>query len=302
MQVEKKGPFYDRYHIETKPVPDIEKWPSRFKVKVGRFALAKQLVREFIHYRGDLDVVLSRPCVYGVFSGPLGGLKPREALCVGCLRCTTQYPEFVRILPNPDRRQLGDDYFNFEKVDAVSYEARTGRIPVKGAGYRGRFGGSGWDGMWTDMSEIVRPTRDGIHGREFISTVVDIGSKPAYLVFDNNGQLNGDKPRTFSLPLPMLFDKPPHGGGEQVLLEILARTAVEIGTLAIIPLKTLLVTGLRSRHLVPLVSPSEIDRLADLSFTPDLVEMDGWDLELKSAIERQFPALLTYSPLLLVFS
>ena len=26
--------------------------------------------------------------------------------------------------------------------------------------------------MWTDMSEIVRPTRDGIHGREYISTSV----------------------------------------------------------------------------------------------------------------------------------
>ena len=38
--------------------------------------------------------------------------------------------------------------------------------------------------MWTDMSEIVRPTRDGIHGREFISTLVDIGSKPSFLTFD----------------------------------------------------------------------------------------------------------------------
>jgi hypothetical protein len=38
--------------------------------------------------------------------------------------------------------------------------------------------------MWTDMSEIVRPTRDGIHGREYISTAVDIGRKPAYLTFE----------------------------------------------------------------------------------------------------------------------
>ncbi len=42
--------------------------------------------------------------------------------------------------------------------------------------------------MWTDMSEIVRPTRDGIHGREYISTSVDIGRKLKELAF-HDGQL-----------------------------------------------------------------------------------------------------------------
>ena len=56
-------------------------------------------------------------------------------------------------------------------------QAETGRIPVSGAGYRGPFCGPGFDSMWTDMSEIVRPTRDGIHGREYISTSVDIGAE-----------------------------------------------------------------------------------------------------------------------------
>ena len=57
-------------------------------------------------------------------------------------------------------------------------QADAGKIPVSGAGYRGRFHGPGFDSIWTDMSEIVRPTRDGIHGREYISTSVDIGPKP----------------------------------------------------------------------------------------------------------------------------
>ena len=78
--------------------------------------------------------------------------------------------------------------------------------PVKGAGYRGRFGGDGWDGMWTDMSEIVRPTRDGIHGREFISTSVDIGTKPGFLVFGETGQSEGKQTSTFSIPVPFFFD------------------------------------------------------------------------------------------------
>ena len=58
-----------------------------------------------------------------------------------------------------------------------------------GAGYRGPFTGPGFDGMWTDMSEIVRPTRDGIHGREYISTSVELGRKLNHLTFDEKGQL-----------------------------------------------------------------------------------------------------------------
>lgn len=51
-------------------------------------------------------------------------------------------------------------------------------------GYQGSFGGPGWDSMWLDMSEIVRPTRDGIHGREYIATTVEVGARPAFLRFD----------------------------------------------------------------------------------------------------------------------
>jgi hypothetical protein len=164
---------YVRYHIETKAAPEIEKWPNRFDVKVGKLGLAKLLVSEIFHYGfKNKEAITSRPCMYGVFSGPVGGFAPRPQHCVGCLRCTTEFPDFVSVSPNPERRRLGDSYITFNFINAISYEAEAGMIPVKGAGYRGKFGGEGWEGMWTDMSEIVRPTRDGIHGREFISTVI----------------------------------------------------------------------------------------------------------------------------------
>ena len=183
---------YERYHISVAPAPNAAPHPHRFNVNVSKVGLASLLIREILHYRGDLDVVLSRPCMYGVFSGPVGGFSPRPEHCVGCLRCTVQYPDMVRVSPNPDRLELGDSYFTPDNVDTVLYEAATGRVPVKGAGYRGCFGGPGWDGMWTDMSEIVRPTRDGIHGRETISTQVDIGERPAWLTFDDRGALAPD--------------------------------------------------------------------------------------------------------------
>ncbi len=271
---------YQRYHIETKLAPDIVPYPSRFRVKVKKHRLALLLLKELLHYRGNKEVILSRPCVYGVFSGPVGGFAPREHLCVGCLRCTAEYPEVVQIYHNPARQHLGDSYFTLDYVDAISHEAQTGRIPVKGAGYRGKFGGEGWDGMWTDMSEIVRPTRDGIHGREFISTVVDIGEKPAFLQFDKWGSPIGPTPRVLSIPLPIVFDIPPASAMSETLLTILTEAARETETLAIVPLAAIGKFQLGGRHLVPLVTPEDWDALLKLPFEP-------WMIELVDQDERQ---------------
>jgi hypothetical protein len=200
---------YRRYQIGTEPAPDAVRLPPRFRVRVSKRRLVELVVRELLHTRGNLPVALSRPCVYGVFSRPVGGLAPIEERCVGCLRCTVQYPQVVQIHRNPEWDRLGDGLLAPEAVDTILYEARTGRIPVRGAGYRGRFGGPGWDGIWLDMSEIVRPTRDGIHGREFISTTVDIGEKPAYLCFDEAGEPVGPVPHVVSIQVPLVFDAPP---------------------------------------------------------------------------------------------
>jgi hypothetical protein len=283
---------YHRYHIDTATAPDIVPWPSRFKVSVSRPKLAKFLISEFIHFRGDKEVILSRPCKYGVFSGPIGGFAPREELCVGCLRCTTENPDMVEIRPNPARAQLGDSYFTSPYVNAVSYEAETGRVPVKGAGYRGRFGGEGWDGMWTDMSEIVRPTRDGIHGREFISTSVTIGAKPSFLTFNANGTPTGDIPHTFSLPLPFIFDTPPESALSQTVSRIISQTARRIGSLAVLPLAAAREYDIQGAHIVPLVTPADQEALNALPDNPYLIELDGWDRRLFQWLQVRFPDTL----------
>jgi len=267
---------YHRYHIETSDTPDIVPWPTRFNVNVKRTGLAKLLITEAIQYRGDTEIMLSRPCMYGVFSGPVGGFAPRPEHCVGCLRCTTQYPEWVQISPNPERAKLGDSYFTFNYVNAVAYESSTGRVPVRGAGYRGRFGGAGWDGMWTDMSEIVRPTRDGIHGREFISTEIDIGSKFNFLTFNEDGHPEGDLPEVFSIPLPVLIDLPPRAVATQVLYKILSTAAAELQTLVMLPIRPILELNLRGAHLVPVLTPNDLDLIPLLPSQPRLVMLDGW--------------------------
>jgi hypothetical protein len=289
---DQKSGGYTRYHIAANPAPDIQKWPARFDVKVGRVGLATHLIKEFLH-RGPLNhrVILSRPCIYGVFSGPVGGFMPRPRECVACLRCTTEYPEFVKVSPNPERLKLGDAYFTSSYVDTISYEVSDGSIPVKGAGYRGKFGGEGWDRMWTDMSEIVRPTRDGIHGREFISTVADIGYKPNFLVFDEAGQPVEACPDVISVPIPMLFDAASPAMGDARLWKIIAKTAGQIDTLAFIPIDGILAHSLEGDHIVPVVKAGEQGKLEALR-SPRLIELDGWDETLFDFIRTKFPNTL----------
>ncbi|NDJ85552.1 MAG: hypothetical protein GYB66_06680 [Chloroflexi bacterium] len=128
----------------------------------------------------------------------------------------------------------GDDYWTAEVITQTWYQAETGSIPISGAGYGGKFAGEGFDGIWLDMSEIVRPTRDGIHGRETISTQVDIGAALGMLSFDANGQLLTTPRPWFSMPLPILFNPLPMplpGRGGTLAL---AHAASQLGNLAIV--------------------------------------------------------------------
>ncbi len=279
------GVTYVRYSVPTRPAPNRAPHPNRFNVKINRLELAKLLVRELIQFRGDIDTVLSRPCVYGVFSGPAGGFMAREEHCVGCLRCTVQHPNVVQILPNPERLSLGDSYINPDAVETLLYEAASGRVPVRGAGYGGGFGGDGWDAMWTDMSEIVRPTRDGIHGREFISTSVQLGWKPLMHEFDARGKLTNSTKNLIELPIPVLFDRLPVD--DPSAHAAIAAAASSLQTLAIVPVEQLSEQPSQSESVVPLVGPHDIDRLPVGGF--QMIELNSWDSAAYAQISSAFP-------------
>jgi len=103
-------------------------------------------------------------------------------------------------------RYGGDPHWTPQVITQTWYQAETGRIPISGAGYGGAFAETGFDAIWLDMSEIVRPTRDGIHGREYISTVVDLGPRLTQLHFNDAGSLTGDVPHVHTIPVPVFFD------------------------------------------------------------------------------------------------
>jgi hypothetical protein len=238
-----------------------------------------------------MPVVLSRPCVYGVFSGPLGGLAPRETLCVGCLRCTTQYPDIVQIKPNPARAGFPGTTLDPDQVDTILYESRTGRVPVRGAGYRGVFGGAGWDAMWTDMSEIVRPTRDGIHGREFISTVTEIGEKPMRLRIGQDGAIRGPEPRVFAIQVPFLFDIPHRTVRSPSLLRVLSDVARRIDSLAVVP-ASYAADLPESPHIVPLAGPEDDPDVDRMRWNPRMLLLDGWERARFDRFRERLPRTL----------
>src|SRR6266849_7538889 len=247
---------YKRFKIEPKPAPHVYQIPNKFDVNARKVRLAAMLVHEALEYKLNKEVVLSRPCIYGVFGGRFGGFKPLKHKCVGCMRCVQEYPHIMTVKHSESYKRLGDSFWTPEAVFTIWNEASTGKIPVKGMGYKGGFGGEGFDAIWTDMSEIVRPTRDGVYGREYISTSVDIGRKPTSVDFTKIDRA----PPTVEIPVPIIFDKVPAGDGA-------ARTAVGK---AAEKLETFYV----SRSRTPFDSgPANLIPIVDEETVQDLVEV-----------------------------
>ena len=152
--------------------------------------------------------------------------------CKNCFSCIQNCPRGVLSKTiNPEFLRMGDDYWKPDIIHNTWFQAETGKIPVSGAGYRGPFSGPGFDAMWTDMSEIVRPTRDGIHGREYISTAIDVGRKQHHLEFDASGRLLREMFPLVEVPLPVIFNTLPFGNlGKGIVLSF-AGAARQIGSL-----------------------------------------------------------------------
>lgn len=216
-----------------------------------------------------------------------------DQLCKNCFRCVQGCPKrLIHKTINPEWEALGDDVYTPEIITATWAQAETGKIPVSGAGYGGPFAGPGFDSLWTDMSEIVRPTRDGIHGREYISTVVDIGYRPDHLEFDANGNLVTEMWQSFRVPLPVLFDTPPFGDLSQNLWRGFAMAAQKLGTLMIVPESVAWELTEFSENLVPILGPPPYDEHRLRPFR--LVQIaDGKDaVETKEVLKAMKPDIL----------
>jgi len=282
---------YHRIRIESKPAPHVYPIPNKFDVSARKLRLAAMLVHEAFEYKFNKEVVLSRPCIYGVFGGRFGGFKPVKHKCVGCMRCVQEYPHMMTVKHSNRYRRLGDSFWTRENVFTVWNEASTGKIPVKGMGYKGAFSGEGFDEMWTDMSEIVRPTRDGVYGREYISTSVDIGRKPKSIDFTEVD----DQPKTLEIPVPIIFDELPNGTDNPDVRAAIGRAAEKIGTLDIAKDVRLGEPGLD--NLLPIIDEEGIADYGEKQ--PEIAEFDAERPDLLKKLLARFDRSILIGRLLL---
>jgi ferredoxin len=215
--------------------------------------------------------------------------------CMNCFRCVQGCPkELIHKSINPEYKALGDSHWSPDIIARLWYQAESGKIPVSGAGYPGPFSGPGFDSMWTDMSEIVRPTRDGIHGREYISTATDLGKTSEHLSFSDTGDLQGDEPLLLQIPLPIILRVPPFGSLSEWTIEGWGKAAKRLGTLLALPENNLkkALDDFRP-YLVPAIGlgPIDLEKLGDGIRLIEIPWREDWQ-ETIQTIRRVHPSAL----------
>ena len=251
-----------KYHLHPKPAPPRFAAPGPFGIIEGDGCL-------------NCSNCVKKSCVYSVFRKREFDahqlMDTADSLCKNCFRCVQGcYGRILSKSANPEFRSLGDEYWTPEIIASNRCQAETGKIPVSGGGYGGPFAGPGFDSMWTDMSEIVRPTRDGIHGREYISTSVELGriSQPVAFALEQDS-FNGARSSDHGIPprvetsLPILFDLLPFHSFNSSVRSALAQAARETNTLMVAKAEDM-EENLQAGHLIPLLPAGELSNLAPI--------------------------------------
>jgi ferredoxin len=258
-----------KYHIHAHPTP------PRFRPE-GKLGI--------VDWREDCSSCkncVKKGCVYGLYRDEADALHGEIGYldyiyqCKGCLTCVQNCTKNIltRVV-NPEYLRLGDGYFTPDIIMTTWYQAETGGVPVSGCGYGGPFSGTGFDSMWTDMSEIVRPTRDGIHGREYINTAVDIGRKHGRLTFKGM-DLRDELYPLLQSPLPLMFDIIPAPWDHGPVVSAVVKAAADLGLFAMVPADRYeALAHNRKKTVVPLL---ETATAADTRFAdaPMIIIPDG---------------------------
>lgn len=280
-----------KYNIHT------NKADPRF-LPIGKYATVE--FRE--DCAGSCRSCVKKRCIYNVFKDNFTHWSNMEKpeyqyICKTCYRCVEECTKGIFSMAiNPEYRTLGDDYWTAGIISSTWAQAHTGAIPVSGAGYRGTFAGEGFDSIWTDMSEIVRPTRDGIHGREYINTTVELSRRPMQLKFNEDKSLATKVTPILEIPIPVVLQQPSFGVlSENVLLSI-AVAANSVGTLMFVqPEDYTPIFEKYAANLVPCLTRNNYQNYLDLVKKSRMIE-----LSYEPGIDNEFAVIRAINPELFI--
>jgi ferredoxin len=247
---------------------------------------------------GSCRACVKKKCVYNIFKDNFNHWSNMHSpeflyICKSCYRCVEECTKGIFSLAvNPEYRILGDDYWTPNIINSTWAQAHTGSIPVSGAGYRGKFSGEGFDSIWTDMSEIVRPTRDGIHGREYINTMVELSRRPAQLKINADMTIATASFPILEIPLPVALIQPEFGILSENVLLSAAQAAHEIGSLMFIKAESYTPAfSAFAANMVPSLSAEDYRKYSSLIQRSRMVEI-VW----KNGIAEEVKALKSFKP------
>ncbi|MBN1367095.1 MAG: hypothetical protein JW967_04140 [Dehalococcoidales bacterium] len=266
-----------KYHINIRPTPLDVDFVFKFKIARGENCIncgkcTKVCIYEAHKRRKDDQRKMA---------------DPNTVVCRNCFRCIQECPRgALEKAIDKDFANIGGRYWKPDTIISLWKQAEDGAVPVTGAGYRGPFTGTGFDSMWTDMSEIVRPTRDGIHGREYINTAVTLGRKLNHLVFNPSRQLTSLVPDYIDIPLPILFDVPSTDITTNVKLALI-KAASELNTCIILPISEITPDVEKYYgNIIPYFTVTEIDTRKDIIKKARLLA-----IEFNSVLLKELPAV-----------
>ncbi len=281
--------------------------PKKYRITPKPTPLGLDYIFKFKITRSDSCIncgKCARVCIYEAHKrredDPRKMAAPNTVVCRNCFRCIQECPRgALEKSIETDFASTGGEYWTPDMQLSLWKQAETGKVPVSGAGYRGPFTGPGFDSMWTDMSEIVRPTRDGINGREYISTAVDLGRKLNHLDFDSDGQLISKLPDNVNLPIPVLFDVSADNLCHQNIKTALVQAAAEINTCVILPAHEIHSDIERyNANIIPLLMPAEVGSYETVLRNSRLVAIEYDDsllgdfVRIKNSLKKQTRAVI----------
>lgn len=256
--------------------------PKKYHINVQSSPLDSSYLFKFKIVRGENCINCGRctkVCIYEAHKrrkdDPRKMAEPNTVVCRNCFRCIQECPRgALEKSLSGEYTNFGGKYWTPDMLISLWKQAETGSVPVSGAGYRGPFTGAGFDSMWTDMSEIVRPTRDGIHGREYISTSVDLGRKLNHLTFDIKGNLTSKTPDTIAISIPVIFDISDKYFTSRTK-EAIIKAAVQLDTFVIMPVSEIPPEFEKYiGNIIPRFIPVEIDRYKNILKKARLAAID----------------------------